>query len=208
MLVHDAEKYKLDNLAVLEKHSKEEQTISTVNNFMFFTTNKPGSKATHRTGILIRKDLRWKLQRIIDTICTAEIQFNNNKLKLMSIQVHTLENSEEDPQVRWQLYEIIEDIISKTPKRDFIILAGDFIAKAGSWLQDFKENIDKTAKGMKNKSGQRLLETCKKENLIISNALLNVKKCHRTTWTAPYREYVTKEGGRGKIRWETKSITL
>ena len=41
------------------------------------------------------------------------------------------------------LYEIIENIISQTLKRDAIILAGDFNANTGSELENFKVQLAK-----------------------------------------------------------------
>lgn len=41
---------------------------------------------------------------------------------------------------------MIKDIISKTPKRDLIVLAGDFNTKTGSRWQDFKGTQDSFVK--------------------------------------------------------------
>ena len=43
-------------------------------------------------------------------------------------------------------------------------------------MQDFKENIGNFGKNTTNKSGQRLLKTHKKQNIIIFYTLFNVKK--------------------------------
>ena len=95
--------------------------------------------------------------------------------------------------MREQLYKIIKDIISKTPKRDLIVLAGDFNTKTGSRWQDFKGNIGKFCKGMINKCGQRLLQTRKKEDLIISNRLFNVKQCDRIKMDSTISQKTVKE---------------
>ena len=57
-LVGETKKYKLDILGISETRIKEEQSVSTINNFILFTTNKLGSHGTHGTGILIRLDLK------------------------------------------------------------------------------------------------------------------------------------------------------
>ena len=49
-------------------------------------------------------------------------------------------------------------------------------------------------KGLMNSSGRRLLETCKKNNLFITNATFKCKKSHITTWSAPYRSFQTWNG--------------
>ena len=97
-----------------------------------------------------------------------------------------------NPELREEFYETIESIIDKTPKRDAIILAGDFNAKTGSGWNEFRENIGKYGKGLMNSSGRRLLEMCKKNNLYITNTTFKHKKSHRTTWLP--RTEVSKHG--------------
>ena len=102
--------------------------------------------------------------------------------------------AEENTEIREEFYETIENIIDKTPKRDVIILAGDFNAKTGSGWKEYKENMGRHGKGLINSSGKRLLEMCKKNNLFITNTTFKHKKTHITTWTAPYREFITYNG--------------
>ena len=49
-------------------------------------------------------------------------------------------------------------------------------------------------KGHENSSGRMLLELCAKNNMVITNTLFAHKLTHRTTWTAPMREFKTKDG--------------
>ena len=54
--------------------------------------------------------------------------------------------------------------------------------------------MGKYGKGIINSSGKRLLETCKTNELILTNTLFQHKKSHRTTWTAPFRNFITRTG--------------
>ena len=105
-----------------------------------------------------------------------------------------MKTSEENPELREDFYETIESIIDKTPKRDVIILAGNFNTKTGSGWNDFKDNMGKYGKGLINISGRRLLEMRKNKNLYITNTTFNHKKSHITTWTAPHRNFKTCNG--------------
>ena len=129
-----------------------------------------------------------------DRICTADINLKDHKAKIISVYAHTLKTSEENPELREDFYETIESIIDKTPKRDVIILAGDFNAKTGGGWNDFKDNMGKYGKGLINNSGRRLLEMCKNKNLYITNTTFKHKKSHITTWTAPHRNFKTWNG--------------
>ena len=81
-----------------------------------------------------------------------------------------------NPELREEFYETIESIIDKTPKRDAIILAGDFNAKTGSGWNEFRENIGKYGKGLINSSGRRLLEMCKKITCTSQIQRLSIRK--------------------------------
>ena len=64
----------------------------------------------------------------------------------------------------------------------------------GSGYHDFKENMGIFGKGQINNSGRILLETCRKHDLVITNTLFQHKLTHRTTWTAPFRNFITWKG--------------
>ena len=88
--------------------------------------------------------------------------------------------------------------MDRVPKRDEIVISGDFNAKTGSGHHEFKENMSKYGKGQINNSGRRLLEICKRMDLPLTNTTFKHKLCHRTTWTAPYREFTTWNGEKRK----------
>ena len=96
----------------------------------------------------------------------------------------------ENTELREDFYETLDTIGSRTPKRDEIVLADDFNAKTGSGYKEFKDNMGILGKGQINSSGRRLLEACRKTDLIITNTLFQHKICHRTTWTAPFRNHL------------------
>ena len=117
----------------------------------------------------------------------------HNKLVIISAS-HTLQISEENPNDREDFYEILETLVDKIPKRDIVIIAGDFNAKTGSARDEFKENMGKFGKELLNSSGRRLLEMCRKEDIVLTNTISDHKKCHRITWIAPYRNFTTWDG--------------
>jgi len=92
------------------------------------------------------------------------------------------------------LYEQLGSEIKRLPNKEFLIILGDFNAKTGSGHNKFPEQIGKYGKGFMNSSGRLLLETCLQYELVLSNTLFSHRLSHRTTWTAPYREYITHDG--------------
>ena len=170
-LVKDALTYNLDIITLAETHIgdqhfleelKEQNKDGSIKEYVIFSTSKENSHL-HGTGLLVKKNLKPVFERINNRICKAVIKLRDHRATIISAYAHTLKVSEGNPELRGELYETIESIIDKTPKRDAIILAGDFNAKTGSGWNEFRENIGKYGKGLMNSSGRRLLEMCKKK---------------------------------------------
>ena len=143
-------------------HIKDECNNFEIGEYILFTVNKEKSTNSHGTGILVKKHLKTKFERISRRICTSQIQLKHCKLIFISAYAHTKEKSEKTTELREEFYETLETIISRTTKRDEIVLAGDFNAKTGSGYEEFKDNMGRFGKGQINSSGRRLLEACRK----------------------------------------------
>ena len=102
--------------------------------------------------------------------------------------------SEANPTIRDTFYDSLNSTIEKTPNRDLLFIMGDFNAKTGSLHQDFPESIGRYGKGHGNSNGKRLAELCIQNDLFLANTMFQHKLVHRTTWSAPMRNYITKDG--------------
>ena len=99
----------------------------------------------------------------------------NNRGKL-SIDSAPISNTEEAAVERF--YEDRQDLLELTPKKDVLFIIGDWNAKVGS-----QETPGETGKfgRVQNEAGQRLIEFCQENALIISNTLF--KKHKRRPYT-------------------------
>ena len=87
-------------------------------------------------------------------------------------------------------YEGLEDLLELTPKKDVLFIIGDWNAKVGS-----QETPGVTAKfglGVQNEAGQRLIEFCQENTLVIENTALVIAntifqqhKRRLYTWKSP-----------------------
>ena len=107
----------------------------------------------------------------------AQLKSNLNNANYISY-AHTSEKADNNPEIREEFYEIIEGIVDRVPKRDEIVISGDFNAKTGSGHHEFKKNMDNYGKGQINNSGRRLLEMCKRMDLLLTNTTFKHKLCH------------------------------
>ena len=98
------------------------------------------------------------------------------------IQVDALTTNAEEAEVE-QFYEDLQDLLELTPIKDVLFIIGDWIAKVGS--QETPGVIGKFCLGIRNEAGQRLIEFCQENALVIANTLFQQHKRRLYTWTSP-----------------------
>ena len=82
-----------------------------------------------------------------------------------------------------QFYEDPQDFLELAPKKDVLFIIGDWNAKVGS--QETPEVTGKFGLGIRNEAGQRLIEFCQENALVIANTLFQQHKRRHYTWTSP-----------------------
>ena len=82
-----------------------------------------------------------------------------------------------------QFYEDLQDLLDLTPKKDVLFIIGDWNAKVGS--QETPGVTGKFGLGVRNEAGQRLIEFCQENTLVIANTLFQQHKRRLYTWTSP-----------------------
>ena len=81
--------------------------------------------------------------------------------------------------VLWNL----QDLLELTPKKDVLFIIGDWNAKVGS--QETPGVTGKFGLGIRNEVGQRLIEFCQENALVITNTFFQQHKRRLYTWTSP-----------------------
>ena len=84
------------------------------------------------------------------------------------IQVYAPTSNTEETEVEW-FFEDLQDLLELTRKKDVLLIIGDWNAKGGS--QETPGVTGKFGLGMQNEAGQRLIEFCQENALVISNTL-------------------------------------
>ena len=70
-----------------------------------------------------------------------------------------------------RFYEDLQDLLELASKKDVLFIIGDWNAKVGS--QETPGVTGKFDLGIGNESGQRLIEFCQENTLVIANILFN-----------------------------------
>ena len=80
-------------------------------------------------------------------------------------------------------YEDLQDLLELTPKKDVLLIIGDWNAKVRS--EETPGVIGIFGLGTQNEAGQRLIEFCQEKALVIAHTLFQQHKRRLYTWTSP-----------------------
>ena len=101
------------------------------------------------------------------------VRFQGKPFNITVIQVYAPTRNAEEAEVEW-FYEDLQDLLELTPKKDVLFIIGDWNAKVGS--QETLGVRGKFGLGIWNKAGQRLIEFCQENALLIANTLFQQHK--------------------------------
>ena len=110
------------------------------------------------------------------------VRFQGKPFNITVIQVYAQTSNAEEAEAK-QFYEDLQDLLELTPKKDALFIIGDWNAKVGS--QETPGVTGKFGLGVQNEAGQKLIEFCQENTLVIGNTLFQQHKRRLYTWTSP-----------------------
>ena len=110
------------------------------------------------------------------------VRFQGKPLIITVTQVYALSSNAKEAEAEW-FYEYVQDLLELTPKKDVLFIIGDWNAKVGS--QEILGVTGKFGLGVQNEAGQRLIEFCQENTMVIANTLFQTHKRRLYTWTTP-----------------------
>ena len=108
--------------------------------------------------------------------------FQGKPFNITVIQAYALTSNAEEAEVE-RFYEDLQDLLELTPKKDVLFIIGDWNAKVGS--QEIPGVPGKFGLGLRSEAGQRLIEFCQENALVIANTFFQQNKRQLYTWTLP-----------------------
>ena len=111
-----------------------------------------------------------------------DLCFQGKPFIITVLQIYAPTSNSEAAEVE-QFYEDLQDLLELTPKKDVLFIIGDWNAKVGS--QETPGVTDNLGLGIRNEAGQRLIEFCQENPLVIENTLFQQHKWRLYTWTSP-----------------------
>ena len=107
--------------------------------------------------------------------------FPRQSIPITVIQICVPTSNGEEAEVEW-FYEHLQDLLELTPPKDVLFITGDWNANVGS--QEIPGVTGKFGLGIRNEAGQRLIEFCQENALVIANTLFQQHKRRFCTWTS------------------------
>ena len=101
------------------------------------------------------------------------VHFQGKPFNITVIQVYAPTSNAEEAEVEW-FYKVLKDLLDLTPKKDVLFIIGDCNAKVGS--QETPGVTGKCGLAIQNEAGQRLIEFCQENALVIANTLFQQYK--------------------------------
>ena len=96
------------------------------------------------------------------------VRFQGKLFNMTVIQVYAPTSNAEEAEVEW-FYEDLQDLLELSPQKDVLFTMRDWNAKVGS--QETPGVTGKFGHGIRNEAGQKLIEFCQENALVIRNTL-------------------------------------
>ena len=101
------------------------------------------------------------------------VRFQGKQFNITIIQVYATAGSAEEAEVE-RFYEDLQDLLELTPPKDVLFIIGDWNGKVES--QETPGLTGKFGLGVQNEAGQRLIEFCQENALVVENTLFQQHK--------------------------------
>ena len=148
-----------------------------------------GQESLRRNGIVLtvkKRVLNAVLGCSLKNDRMISVRFQGKPFNITVIQVYAPTSNAEEAEVEW-FYEDLQEFLELTPRKDVLFIIRDWNAKEGS--QEIPGVTGKFGLGVQNEAGQRLIDFCQENALVIANTLFQHHKRRHYTWTSPDGQY-------------------
>ena len=145
-----------------------------------------GHETQRRNGVAIIVDKVWSKSVLgynPKNDRTISIRFQGKPINITVIQVYALTT---DAEIE-QFYADLQQLLDAAPKKDVIVIMGDWNAKVGSTTT--AGITGKFGHGVRNEAGERLVDFCQNNSMLIANTFFQQPKRRLYTWTSPGEQY-------------------
>ena len=184
-LTHEMNRYHWNILGLCEVRWKNIGETSTLEGHKLYFSGRE-DKHEHGVGFLVHKDTVNAVMgcRPVNSQLIT-IRLRANPFNITIIQAYAPTTDYDDNNIE-EFYEQLQEVIDQTPKKDILVVQGDWNAKIGEdACTNYKGTSGKFCNTVTNERGLRLLEFANYNNLMLANTFGPHKPSRRWTWTSP-----------------------
>ena len=144
-----------------------------------------GQGSLRRSGVAIMVNKRVRNAVLVCNLKNdrmISVCFQGKPFNITVIQAYAPTSNTEESEVE-HFYEDLQSLLELTPIKDVLFIIGGWNAKVGS--QETPGVTGKFGLGGGNEAGQRLIEFCQENALVIANTLFQQHKRRLCTWASP-----------------------
>lgn len=183
----EMDNYKLQILGISECRwvGQGQQTLNSGHTILYSGHQDENLGHTEGVAIIVNKKtkkalIEWK--PVSSRIITA--RFKSAVKNVTVIQCYAPTNIA-DEQNKLDFYDKLQMIVNQAPKRDILIIMGDFNAKIGNDNTNKELVMGKHGVGEQNENGEIFTDFCAFNDLVIGGSLFPHKEVHKVTWISP-----------------------
>ena len=117
-------------------------------------------------------------------VITASFRTKRKKINMNLVQCYAPTNDSEDC-TKDEFYGRLQSIIQRFPSRDITMLIGDLNAKIGDDNTGYEEVMGREGLGEMSDNGERFVDLCAANSLVIGGSIFPHRKIHKVTWLSP-----------------------
>ena len=183
--VREMNRYNLDLLAITEARWTQtgKQKLST-GEVIIWSGKNDGNHEEGVALIISKKQANALLQWKPISERLMYVRMNSRHVKLSILVAYAPINAAEE-EAKDQFYSTVQAALEDIPGHDVLLLMGDFNARVGGNNLDRERTMGKHGEGECTDNGERLIDLCEENDLVIGGTLFQHKTIHKLTWTSP-----------------------
>uniref|UniRef100_A0A3P9H430 Endonuclease/exonuclease/phosphatase domain-containing protein n=1 Tax=Oryzias latipes TaxID=8090 RepID=A0A3P9H430_ORYLA len=178
-------RYNLHILGVSETRWIGSGKVITSTGETLLYSGREDSKHQEGVAIILKKGaekslIEWKPvnSRLI------KIRMRGSHMNMTIIQCYSPTNDSE-VEAKDSFYEQLDTEVKLTPRHDVLIIMGDLNAKVGKDNSNNERAMGEHGCGTMNENGERLIDFCNTNNLVVGGTLFPHRDIHKLTWYSP-----------------------
>ncbi|KAL0852028.1 hypothetical protein ABMA28_000290 [Loxostege sticticalis] len=186
----EMERHQVAILGLSETHLRQSGHYETTEGNTIYCSGN-GEQSSNGVAVIIHKKYNncvLGYKPINDRIMTIKINCKPIVINIVQVYAPTAQSLECDID---SFYEVLEDTINGLPRREMLIVQGDWNAKIGDSRYDdhIRNVVGRYGLGIRNERGERFLEFCIGNRLTVTNTCFKNHPRRLYTWKSPGDRY-------------------